>query len=911
MKPLRVVNVLVLLTLLAGGLMALPTPARGQSSYDCSTATGMPQAECEALVALYEATDGDHWDNNSDWLQTTTPCVWYGVTCSNDRVSTLSLRSNNLSGVLPSEIGNLTALTYLWLWDNQLTILPPEIGNLTALRWLHLSDNQLTTLPPEIGNLTALQMLNLYDNQLTTLPPEIGNLTALGDLGLSGNQLTTLPPEIGNLTALRYLRLGYNQLTTLPSEIGNLTWLEQFELYGNQLTTLPPEIGNLTALTDLHLGGNQLTTLPPEIGNLTALTDLHLWYNQLTTLPPEIGNLTALERLDLDDNQLTTLPSEIGNLTALTSLGLSYNQLTTLPPEIGNLTALEWLVLYDNQLTTLPPEIGNLTGLGWLWLHNNPLKGNIPTDLTTLTSLNEFTFYDTQWCVPATGDVPLWLAGIDEVYGTGRICEQPPGSLQGTVTAPDSSPATGIHVNIYRPTSWPRWSYVTTTHTLADGSYRVDGLGQGIDYRVEFVDPAHTYAPEYYDDQPTLNQSTPVTVTLGETRTGIDAALAPPQPPAATVEAGSGSVMTNPKDGTVMINMVSSNTGAITVTRSVTCASGSPTSVTLTLEPPGQTYLMTAVGGDQYQATVPGTDITQDGSLVVAATCGVTETETTVGHVNLYDPSGTISDAVTGGPVDGATVTLYQVPDWEPKTGPDDDRPNTCQSNLSKDPGDPWNQPAPTDLGVIVNPEVTTVDPSLAYQQTEDGGHYGWDVGEGCWYVQVTAEGYEPLTSPVVGVPPEVTDLHLALTPSSPAVTASVVKSATPALTVTNGSAITYTLVVSASADTTLHLYDRLDPKLMWEGFVGDAPGTLIYTTALTGTVTLSATTPLTVSFVVTVDLPPQSFVNEYAQVDNTAYYYFLDETLVQKHPSNTVTRVIYDRAAFDLFLPLVLKESP
>jgi hypothetical protein len=50
-------------------------------------------------------------------------------------------------------------------------------------------------------------------------------------------------------------------------------------------------------------------------------------------------------------------------------------------------------------------------------------------------------------------------------------------------------------------------------------------------------------------------------------------------------------------------------------------------------------------------------------------------------------------------------------------------------------------------------------------QQPDEIGYYGWDVSEGCWYVTVEAAGYAPLTSPVVGVPPEVTDLHLALTP--------------------------------------------------------------------------------------------------------------------------------------------------
>ena len=66
----------------------------------------------------------------------------------------------------------------------------------------------------------------------------------------------------------------------------------------------------------------------------------------------------------------------------------------------------------------------------------------------------------------------------------------------------------------------------------------------------------------------------------------------------------------------------------------------------------------------------------------------------------------------------------------------------------------------------------------------------------------------------------------------------------------------------------------------------------------------------LTVTFAAEVDLPAASFVNEYAQVSNTAYYYLPGETLMMMRPSNTVTRTIYDKAAFEIFLPLVLREG-
>ena len=126
------------------------------AEFSCGDVTEIPEAECQGLVSLYTATGGENWTNKTGWLQTNTPCTWYGVSCSGNRVNWLSLYDNRLAGALPPEIGNLTALDSLTLSNNQLTSLPPQIGNLTALTWLYLGSNQLTSVPSEIGNLTSL-----------------------------------------------------------------------------------------------------------------------------------------------------------------------------------------------------------------------------------------------------------------------------------------------------------------------------------------------------------------------------------------------------------------------------------------------------------------------------------------------------------------------------------------------------------------------------------------------------------------------------------------------------------------------------------------------------------------------------------------------------------------------------------
>ena len=252
-------------------------------------------ADRSALVALYNATDGPNWRNNTNWLSTKNLSTWYGVTGSNWEVTGLNLSGNKLSGTIPAELASLSRLRDLWLQNNRLTgPLPPELGNLFNLRKLGLSDNVLTgPLPPEWGKLANLHYLSLHSNALTgTLPLAWGELANLARLFLHSNDFTgSLPAAWGNLSNLRELFLYSNRLTgPLPEELGNLSNLRHLFLHSNDFTgSLPAAWGNLSNLTRLYLNQNTaLSGALPRAFILLNLTDLILGGTQLC-IPPDAG----------------------------------------------------------------------------------------------------------------------------------------------------------------------------------------------------------------------------------------------------------------------------------------------------------------------------------------------------------------------------------------------------------------------------------------------------------------------------------------------------------------------------------------------------------------------------------------------------------------------------------------------
>jgi len=414
-----------------------------------------------ALKALYESTNGDNWINRTGWDvmidNHTEPLVncdlanLFGVIMhSFGRVRTLGLPNNQLVGNIPTEIGNLTSLEYLYLPSNQLNgSIPPEIGELYNLIHLSFAQNQLSgSLPAELGNLDDLIGLWLSNNQLSgCFHQNLINLCS---------QLTDYSITIGNsfdLTWNTFCNVGicaedrchindWNALKALYTSLSGsypcpcgisypgsysyiYTYCSDLNNWHNILANDNPppdcDLGNLSEVSldiygrvsSLRLQCVGINNIPPEIGGLDSLKVLEMLACGLSgEIPIEIGNLNKLVNLDLEENQLTgVIPSSIGNSNNLEELDLCDNNLEGhIPPEFGNLINLQRLSIRDNNLEgPIPPEFGNLNNLEDLDLGDNYLVGNIPPELGNLINLENLDLGDNYYL---EGPIPPELGNL-------------------------------------------------------------------------------------------------------------------------------------------------------------------------------------------------------------------------------------------------------------------------------------------------------------------------------------------------------------------------------------------------------------------------------------------------------------------------------------------------------------------
>ncbi|MBK9255020.1 MAG: T9SS type A sorting domain-containing protein [Saprospiraceae bacterium] len=225
-------------------------------------------ADYTPLIKLYHATKGDQWTNNSGWKEgiagtNCDPCNnWFGVTCTNNRVTKIVLSNNKLVGTFPPEFEQLKTLNYLDVRTNSINgAFPLSLCGLENLTYLNLFRNNIFgTLPPEIGNLKKLKGMYFSLNSFYGVVPfEISNMVALENLNLSNNNFSgEVLEKLIALPNINSINISNNKFTgIIPQALAAKPKLNELRISFNKFNgSIPGELGDVL---NLFLDNNNLS----------------------------------------------------------------------------------------------------------------------------------------------------------------------------------------------------------------------------------------------------------------------------------------------------------------------------------------------------------------------------------------------------------------------------------------------------------------------------------------------------------------------------------------------------------------------------------------------------------------------------------------------------------------------------
>jgi Leucine-rich repeat (LRR) protein len=444
----------------------------------------VPQHERDALLALYNSTNGPGWTNNLNWNTTTPVADWHGITVTNiggtDHVTEINIINNNLQGVIPNEIGNFSELQTLFLYNNSGIHgeIPNEIGNLLNLTRLALFRNNMTgNIPTSITNLINLQYIDLGNNNFSgVLPIGIQNFSQLENFNVYNNNLEGIVPDLSGISTLESLVIAYNyfHFADFENEFNHYNSLDWFNY--NIMKKFDDEIeydltvGNTYSFEMSEIRGANITyqwykngeEIPGATNRTYTITnaqniDAANYHCEATSanIPELILNRNTIhiydEILPADLNALTIFyyATDGNNWTDNTnwnstnpvytwngvnvqgnrviSINLPDNNLGgSLPTQLGNLNALKSLTLNNNNIAgTIPTTIEDLIDLEYLNLSVNEITGNIPTQIETLDKLEYLLLNYNQ----LTGNLPNEIGSLSSLKSLGLRNNQIAGNL--------------------------------------------------------------------------------------------------------------------------------------------------------------------------------------------------------------------------------------------------------------------------------------------------------------------------------------------------------------------------------------------------------------------------------------------------------------------------------------------------
>ncbi|MEG0993665.1 MAG: DUF4458 domain-containing protein [Bacteroidales bacterium] len=338
-----------------------------------------------ALYNIWKAMDGENWywvgngfNTGANFLFTYSdgtprPLDLWGaqpgvVLNGQGRIASLNLGGFNAKGMVPDAIGELTALTTLYLGNHSdQGLIDPEEGMVSLDRFvLEMQGVDVKANRMEI----AKEQMRLRHPKTTTSLTTLSQKEKPFKYAIAGspalenpsNRITGISDAIGKCKELSYLSVANGLVKELPASLATLENLTDLEIYKCPMTEFPACVLEMKHLVAFNFSGNSRVNSTDITAALERFFDgeaqntmqlLYLTDNGLEQLPANLANMSGLTLLDVANNRLTSVPF-LGKEVAYIQCFLDHNRLTEIPEGWFHTDDLEKISFHNNQLTTFP-----------------------------------------------------------------------------------------------------------------------------------------------------------------------------------------------------------------------------------------------------------------------------------------------------------------------------------------------------------------------------------------------------------------------------------------------------------------------------------------------------------------------------------------------------------------------------
>eukprot|EP01083_Nonionella_stella_P299547 1018004_1 len=365
--------------------------------------------ELQYLHKFYHSLGGDHWFNNTHWLDPAVDyCRWHGIYCCNTSyplyktcINIVYMTHNNLSGTLPTPWINSSVLTIFGASQNRISGSIPDyhtrLPNLSVFGWTPLNNSYSIVGPlPKWPSAGCMLEFGVNGNLKLDGPiPEWNKpLKYMTEIGISNTNLSgTLPSWSEWIWPYHMIISPINLSGTIPPWTNaRCPTLENLRLNDMGLTgtlpPLPPQFLGPSGTTNMsiQLRGNKLSG-PFPWHSLTTASYFQINDNLFSgsiVLPYKYRHFTAI---NMSNNSFSGMFPCLMNNHKLKFVDARFNNFDSIATaKESGCTAwpkqLSQLLLSNNKINAVfHVAVRDLTNMSIIDFGNNRFKGTVPPSL--------------------------------------------------------------------------------------------------------------------------------------------------------------------------------------------------------------------------------------------------------------------------------------------------------------------------------------------------------------------------------------------------------------------------------------------------------------------------------------------------------------------------------------------------